>query len=137
MEPPREAPTMAEIIAFAEQLPADEAKTLLSRVHPAPLTPSADSMTAPAEEPLYTSWEDYLAQTTVAERMTWCRGKAKRANRKRLMSDEPDVKLRGEDVWAVLEMAQGDVSSAGRWQWKTDLRLPPVRQHLGRTLGDG
>jgi hypothetical protein len=39
--------------------------------------------------------------------MAWCRKKATRANRPRLMSGPPDVKITGVDVWAVLEAAEG------------------------------
>lgn len=39
--------------------------------------------------------------------MSWCQKKATRANRPRLMSGPPDVKITGADVWAVLEAAKG------------------------------
>jgi hypothetical protein len=139
MEPPREAPTLAEVIAFARQLPVDEAKALLSRVRPAPPAPSPGSTTAPAGRPVYTSWEDYLKQTTASQRLLWCRRKAKVANRKRLMSGEPDVKIRGEDVWAVLEIAQGRCEHCGslavETRPSTATGQPAPWEHVGRRIG--
>lgn len=139
MEPPREAPTLAELIDFAKQLPADDAKTLLAMARPAPPTPTPDSRTAAAGKPTYTSWADYLERTTVSQRMLWCRKKAERANRKRLMSGEPEVKLSGADVWAVLEAAQGRCDHCGslavETRPSTAMGQPSTWEHMGRRIG--
>jgi hypothetical protein len=66
-----------------------------------------------AEPPVYASWEDFVSRTTPAQRMAWCRAKAKKANRPRLMSGPPDVKIKGEDVWAVLKAAGGRCEYCG------------------------
>jgi hypothetical protein len=56
---------------------------------------------------IYSSWTDYLAQTTYAQRMARCHAAAKKANRKRLLSTAPEFRLRGQDVWTVIENARG------------------------------
>ena len=67
-----------------------------------PGTPSTDP------PPLvFLSWDDYLAKTSIGERMTRCSATAKRANRKRLLSATVETRLSGQDVWAILEAAQG------------------------------
>lgn len=58
-------------------------------------------------EPKYTSWGDYLANTTPEERLRWCARKAKVANRDRLMSGKPDTKVTAAEVLAILTTAQG------------------------------
>jgi hypothetical protein len=139
MEPPREAPTLAEVSEFARQLPAEEAIALLGRVRAAPSAPPAAGTTAPAAEPVYTSWDDYLRRTTDPQRMLWCRKKAERANRKRLMSAEPDVKIRGADVWAVLEAARGQCEHCGslavETRPSTATGQPSPWEHVGRRIG--
>lgn len=104
--PQRETPTYAELVEFAAGLPPEEAEALLARARPVPQAPESEAP-GPAPAPAYMSWEDFLARTTNAGRMAWCRKKATRANRPRLMSGEPDVKITGADVWAVLEAAKG------------------------------
>jgi hypothetical protein len=139
MEPPREAPTLAELVDFARQLPADDAEALLAKARPAPPIPERGAATAPAGKPVYSSWEDYLVHTTASERMLWCRKKAERANRKRLMSGEPDVKLRGADVWAVLESARGCCEHCGSLAVEnrpsTPKGQPASWEHVGRRIG--
>ena len=56
---------------------------------------------------VFLSWDDYLAKTSIGERMTRCSATAKRANRKRLLSATVETRLSGQDVWAILEAAQG------------------------------
>lgn len=103
----REAPTLEELLEFAAGLPPDEAEALLARARPALRVPEPEASGAAAGPPVYVSWEDFLDRTTPAGRMAWCRKKAMRANRSRLMSGAPDVKITGADVWAVLEAARG------------------------------
>lgn len=57
--------------------------------------------------PIYASWADYLAHTTYAQRMGRCYAASKKANRKRLLSAAPEARLRGQDVWAVIQDARG------------------------------
>ena len=57
--------------------------------------------------PVYVSWSDYAAGTSAAERRAWCTRKARRANRERLMSGPPAERLGWQDVWSVMEAAQG------------------------------
>lgn len=139
MEPPQEAPTLAEITEFAKHLPLDEGIALLRRVHVAPSAAPAASTAVPAGEPVYTSWEDYLGRTTVSQRMLWCRKKAERANRKRLMSAEPDVKISGADVWALLEAARGRCEHCGslavETRPSTATGQPSPWEHVGRRIG--
>jgi len=139
MDQPREAPTLAELIDFAKQLPVDEAEKLLAMAHPAPPAPGPGSISIAAGKPVYTTWEDYLERTTASERMLWCRKKAERANRKRLMSGKPDVKLRGADVWALLETAQGRCEHCGSLALETRPSTatgqPTPWEHVGRRIG--
>jgi hypothetical protein len=109
---PREAPTRAELLRFARQLPPDQGKALLARARPAPRAPEPEDGPA-AGPPVYASWEDFVDRTTPAQRVAWCRSKAQRANRPRLMSGPPDVKITGSDVWAVLKAAQGRCEYCG------------------------
>jgi hypothetical protein len=69
--------------------------------------------TIPAPPSTFESWSDYLERTTVAERMKACRGKAKRANRKRLLSSAPEVTISAEDVWKICEAARGRCAYCG------------------------
>jgi hypothetical protein len=111
-KPEREAPTLAELLRFAETLPPGEAAVLLARARPAPLMPDPESGLE-AGPPVYASWGDFLDKTTVSERMAWCRKKAKTANRPRLMSGPPDVKIAVADILAVLENAGGRCEYCG------------------------
>jgi hypothetical protein len=108
----REAPTREELLRFAATLPPGEAAVLLAKARPAPQMPESGTALA-AGPPVYASWEDFLDRTTASARMAWCQGKAKRANRPRLMSGPPDVKITGADVWAVLEHAKGRCEYCG------------------------
>jgi hypothetical protein len=69
--------------------------------------------TPPPPAPLHASWDDYLARTSHAERIVWCASKAKVANRTRLLSEAPKVKLTAEDVLAVMEAARGRCTHCG------------------------
>jgi hypothetical protein len=111
--PQREAPTREEMLKFAAGLPLGEAAALLARARPAPRVPEPEAAGPAAGPQVYASWEDFLDRTTPAVRMAWCRKKAMRANRSRLMSGAPDVKIAGADVWAVLEAAGGRCEYCG------------------------
>lgn len=63
--------------------------------------------------PVFSSWDDYLQRTSYKERMARCHAAAMKANRKRLLSETPKVKLRREDVWAVIEAARGRCAHCG------------------------
>jgi hypothetical protein len=108
----REGPTFEELVQFASQLPADQARALLSRTTPMPFAPEPDTQVSrPA--PIYTSWQDYLRDTEPSQRLQWCRAKARTANRKRLMSGLPDRKITADEVWAVIDDAKGRCEHCG------------------------
>ena len=70
--------------------------------------------TSPTDPPpLFLSWDDYLAKTSIGERMSRCSATAKRANRKRLLSAAVETRLSGQDVWAILEAAKGRCAHCG------------------------
>lgn len=101
-----ETVTRAELEARLAGLPEDEAAKVRAAVRvvrsPPPASPGQE-----APDPIFVSWSDYLARTSEAERRAWCSRKARRANRERLMSGRPDERLGWQDVWLVLESAQG------------------------------
>ena len=66
-----------------------------------------DVPTPEPSPPIFSSWTEYLAGTTYGQRMKRCYAAAKKANRKRLLSPVPDVHLTAQDVWSVIETAQG------------------------------
>ncbi|WP_157752010.1 hypothetical protein [Actinoplanes derwentensis] len=112
MEGDREAPTAAELLAFAATLPVEEREKLLAAMHPAPLAPEpVGEGTVP--DPVYRSWADFLAATTTAQRMAWCSRKARRANRPRLMSGPPGLRITASVVWEVLDAAAGRCGDCG------------------------
>jgi hypothetical protein len=57
--------------------------------------------------PQFSSWANYLLCTSPSQRMVRCYAAAKKANRKRLLSETPDFRLSGRDVWALIEAACG------------------------------
>jgi hypothetical protein len=111
-KPAREAPTRDELLRFAAQLPPEQGRALLARARPAPRVAEREDRPL-AGPPVYASWEDFVRRTTPAQRMAWCQAKAEKANRPRLMSGPPDVKIKGEDVWAVLKTAGGRCEYCG------------------------
>jgi hypothetical protein len=78
---------------------------------PPPMKPVSWQMpgmnTLPTPPPVYGSWDDYLARSPKAERMVRCARIAAKANRKRLLSDAPKVRITGQQVWAILANARG------------------------------
>jgi hypothetical protein len=84
---------------------------------PPPLKPTKWQMPGmPAAEPpppVFGSWADYLARTSERERMARCYAAAKKANRKRLLSDAPTTRLTAQNVWAVIEAAHGRCAHCG------------------------
>ena len=63
--------------------------------------------------PVFLSWADYLARTSRSQRMTRCDAAAKKANRKRLLSNAPTARLTAWDVWTVVETARGRCAHCG------------------------
>jgi hypothetical protein len=63
--------------------------------------------------PVFASWTDYLARTSYGDRMKRCYAAAKKANRKRLLSADPNVRLGGRHVWEVIERAKGRCAHCG------------------------
>jgi len=62
---------------------------------------------ADAPPPVFQSWEDYMARTTLQQRMPRCYAASKKANRKRLISGAPFTRITAADVWLVIEAARG------------------------------
>jgi hypothetical protein len=63
--------------------------------------------TAPAPPPKFRSYEDWITRTTYGERAKKFNAAAKKANKKRLLSPAPTIRLRGKDVAAVCDAARG------------------------------
>ncbi|GEM_PF-1506427 len=133
-----EAPTRAEILAFALTLPPDEASKLLSSLRPRGRPKDTPSL-GPAPPPVYRSWEDYLSKTTPAERQAWCAAKAAKANRKRLMSPAPTKRVTAAMVLGVLEAARGHCCYCGSLAVENRPSGPngaPLQwAHVGRRVG--
>jgi len=127
----REVPTLSELLAAVSRLPDDEAREVAARARPRPVLPP------PAEDlvplPAYSSWEDYLARTTPAERRRWCASKATKANSFRLMSGYPEVKVSADDVVAVLLGARGRCAYCGSLAVERCPQGP--WGHIGRRIG--
>lgn len=73
--------------------------------------PGGPTLAVPA--PMYASWEDYLARVDRAARMARCAQAAKKANRKRLLSEAPATRLTAQDVWNVIDAARGRCAHCG------------------------
>jgi hypothetical protein len=112
MERDREAPTATELLVFAASLPVGEREKLLASARSAPLAPEKVGE-GNVPDPIYRSWADFLAATTAAQRLAWCDRKARRANRPRLMSGHPNLRITAAVVWAVLEEAAGRCGDCG------------------------
>jgi hypothetical protein len=99
--------------------------------------PGDEVVKAPA--PLYLSWTDYLQRTTNSERMKRCYAAAKKANRKRLLSEAPKERLTGQAVWTVFESAKGRCAHCGSLAVESrpsDGRGAPVAwAQVGRRVG--
>ncbi len=67
----------------------------------------------PTPPPIFLSWTDYLTQTSLTERMTRCLSIAKKANKKRLLSEAPKVRLTAQEVWTLIEAAKGRCAHCG------------------------
>jgi len=77
-------------------------KAMISRME----TPAQKQLRA-LTDPLYSSWSNYLNRVPWAKLRRRCLDIAKRANRKRLLSPTPNVRLTGLDIWRVLRDARG------------------------------
>jgi hypothetical protein len=69
----------------------------------AEMAAAADNIRPP---PIFASWADYLQRTTPRERMDRCHNAANKAN-KRQRSTALVRRLKGSDVWNVIEAARG------------------------------
>lgn len=91
------------------------------------------------EVPAYASWTDFLERTTPTVRMAWCRAKAEKANLPRLMSGVPEAMITAQDVWRVLEAAQGRCAHCGSLAVEkrpsTVKGAPLPWEHVGRRIG--
>lgn len=135
----RVAPTSEELLRFAAQLSPEEAGELLAKAHPAPQLPLSRGDELDAGPPVYLSWEDFLDRTTPSQRMEWCRKKAAKANKRRLMSGVPDVRITGADVMAVLDLAKGRCGYCGSLAVENRPSTPSGKPlpwgHVGRRVG--
>ena len=127
----REVPTLGELREAVSSLPTDQARQVMARARPRPVMPPAGSGEPPPVT--YTSWEDYLARTTSAERRRWCAAKAAKANSPRLMSGRPETTISADDVLAVLEEARGRCAHCGSLAVERRPRGP--WGHVGRRIG--
>lgn len=89
--------------------------------------------------PLFLSWKDYLARTSDAERIAWCREKAKKANRT-YANSPPRPKITKQQVWEVLKAAQGGCAYCGSLAVEHAPVNPVTRQiapwaQIGRRIG--
>lgn len=139
---PRRGPTAEELLNAVADLPPDQAQAVLGRAQPAPADPDAYRRGRPIPEagpPAYRSWDDYLARTNRSDLMAWCRAKAKKANAPRLMSEAPGDRLTGQDVWAIMEAAQGRCAYCGSLAVEkrpsTSTGQPLPWEHVGRRIG--
>jgi len=132
-----EAVTRAEVLAKLAELPAARAARIAARLRPMPSAPKDSGLQA--GPPVYVSWEDYLAKTSLPERRRWCATKAKKANAPRLMSGTPSERISTEDVWGVLDAAQGRCALCGSLAVEPRPSLPsgtPLPwEHVGRRIG--
>jgi hypothetical protein len=60
-----------------------------------------------APPPKFRTWEEFIQNTPATVILAWCNRKASRANRKRLLSAAPNVRITGDNVLAVLQNAKG------------------------------
>ena len=100
-----------------KQLRSEGAICRVGLKNPPPLKPINWQMpgrvTLPTPPPIYATWEDYLARSSKADRMLRCARAASKANRKRLLSDAPTVRITTKQVWAILENAKGRCAHCG------------------------
>jgi hypothetical protein len=108
----REAPTLAELLRRLADLPPADAAKVLARATSAPLHPAPETDELPPP-PRYASWNDFLTSTTPVECQRWCTLKAGKANRERLMSGRPEIKITAKQVWTVLHAAEGRCHHCG------------------------
>ena len=132
----REAPTAPQLAARLVELPPEQAARITGV--PAPTAPPSE--TAPTSvPPVYTSWADYTARTTDAQRRRWCTTKAKKANAKRLMSGAPEQAITTNDVAAILTAARGRCAHCGSLAVENRPSAPngaPLPwEHVGRRIG--
>jgi hypothetical protein len=126
----REAPTLNELRTAVSRMPADQAGKIMARATPRPPAPPASGEPPPV---IYTSWENYLARTTPAERRRWRAAKAAKANSFRLMSGRPETTISADDVLAVLERARGRCAYCG--SLAVERRPPGPWGDVGRRIG--
>ena len=127
----REVPTQGELRSAVSKLPPEQAHQIMARARPRPLAPPPGPGVPPAV--LYSSWEDYLAKTTPADRRRWCAAKAAKANGFRLMSGRPETRISAEDVLAVLQEASGQCAYCG--SLAVERRPLGPWGHVGRRIG--
>ena len=103
----REAPTIAQLEAVLTTLPPGEAAEIRLQARPAPDCPPPEPPGLPRPAPRFSSWDDFLMQTTRAERRRQCAQETAKANAPRLMSGVPARRVTADDVLAALTAAHG------------------------------
>lgn len=92
-----------------------------------------------AAAPTFACWKDFLSRTTPSERLRRCYAAAKKANRKRLLSQAPTVKITRYDVWAVIERAKGRCAHCGSLAVESrpsnSIGAPIAWAQVGRRIG--
>lgn len=105
-EPRQEAVTRSEVEDRISSIGLDAATKIRTQLRAALRYPEP-RQAFPVPDPVYRSWNHYLTTTTESERRAWCRRKAARANRTRLMSGPVEHRLNVDGVMSVLLTAQG------------------------------
>lgn len=89
--------------------------------------------------PIFASWEDYLERASARERLARCAATAKRANRTRLLSPTPEVRLCYLDVWEIMAAHRGHCfhchSLAVENRPSKPNGAPLPWEHMGRRIG--
>ena len=137
---PRPEVTGDEILYRLTQVDEETREAVLDKISPAGnwSMPGVPILEAPP--PLYPSWRDYIERTTSRERLTWCREKAKKANRKRLLSNVPQYKLSAAEVWEAMLLNRGRCTYCGSLAVEKKPFDPALRERtpwapVGRRVG--
>lgn len=100
------AVSLPELVERLAEVDPAVAEKVIARLHPAPSTPPPPRPVA-LPDPVYSSWEHFLASTMESQRRAWYAKKTKVANPDRLMSGPVEHRITTDDVIAILLAARG------------------------------
>jgi hypothetical protein len=103
--------SLAAAVGSGRATPAAVAQAV-SRMRRVDLEPRPEPP-GPVPSPRYASWEDWLGRVSPAEVRHWCQLMAHSANRPRLLSGRPQVRVHPETIWAVIAAARGRCAYCG------------------------